>query len=78
MRAYEIAKNDADIPRGRVMMAVEGLEDAVAAIVIEMGLAGYPSTQCADVGDNDGEIIEYFMIARGDKIDFMNNYRAVR
>lgn len=78
MKAYEISKNEADIPRGRVMMAVEGLEDSVAAIVKEMELAGYPSTQCADVGDNDGEIIEYFMIARANKADFMNNYKAAK
>jgi hypothetical protein len=75
MKAYEIKKGEADIPRGRVMMAVEGIESAVAAIVEAMRREGYPSTQCADVGDADGEIVEYFMIARANKSDFMAAYK---
>jgi len=75
MKAYEIKKGEADIPRGRVMMAIEGAENAVAAIVGAMRKEGYYSTQCADVGDADGEIVEYFMIARADKSDFMSTYK---
>jgi hypothetical protein len=76
MRAYEITKGFADIPRGRVMMAIEGHADSVELLSEAMVANGYPSTQCADIGDKDGEIIEYFMIARADKKDFMNTYKS--
>ena len=76
MKAYEVKKGDVEIQRGRVMMAIEGAEDAVATLTKAMSFNGYASTQCAEYGDKDGEIIEYFMIARTDKADFMSTYKA--
>lgn len=75
MKAYEISKNEADIPRGRVLMAIEGVELAVEAIVKAMASEGYLSTKCAEFGDKDGEIIEYFVIGRSSKADFMATYK---
>jgi hypothetical protein len=76
MKAFEVSKNNADIPRGRVIMAIEGNAYSVELLSKTMVDNGFPSTQCADIGDKDGEIIEYFMIARADKKDFMNTYKA--
>lgn len=78
MKAYEISKNEADIPRGRVLMAIEGVEAAVEAIVKAMASEGYLSTQCAEFGDKDGEIVEYFVIGRANKADFMNTYKMCK
>lgn len=78
MRVSEVSKRGADIPRGRVMIAIEGNSSAVEAVCSALISAGYNSTQCADVGDNDGEIIEYFMIARADKADFLATYKQVK
>lgn len=75
MKAYEVSKNGADIPRGRVMIAIEGNAYSLEFISKAMACNGYPSTQCADIGDKEGTIIEYFMIARTDKKDFMNKYK---
>lgn len=78
MKAYEITKGTAEITRGRVMMAIEGSEAKVAQIVTAMQGEGYYSTQCADMGDKDGEIIEYFMIARNAKADFVQTYKSFK
>ena len=75
MKAYEVIKNGADIPRGRVMMAIEGNAYSVELMSTAMVNNGFPSTNCADIGDKNGEIIEYFIIARADKNDFMNTYK---
>jgi len=75
MKAYEVSKNKADIQRGRVMMAIEGATSAVEAISKALETEGYISTNCADTGDNEGEIIEYFMISRADKSGFMSAYK---
>ena len=78
MKSYEITKGTTDITRGRVMMAIEGEETKVAQIVEAMKNEGYYSTQCADIGDKDGEIIEYFMIDRNDKKDFVQTYKSFK
>jgi hypothetical protein len=78
MKAYEITKGTAEIARGRVMMAIEGKESKVAQIVEAMQSEGYYSTQCADMGDKDGDIIEYFIIARNDKKDFVETYKSFK
>jgi hypothetical protein len=57
-------------------MAVEGSELAVEAIASVLDNAGYPSTRCNDTGDNDGDVIEYFVISRSDKSDFMRTYKT--
>lgn len=76
MKAYEVKKGDVEIARGRVMMAVEGAPEQVERITAELEINGYRSTKCSDVGDKDGEIIEYFMISRSDKKDFMDTYKS--
>ena len=78
MKAYEITKGTAEIARGRVMMVIEGKESKVAQIVEAMQSEGYYSTQCADMGDKDGDIIEYFIIARNDKKDFVETYKSFK
>ena len=78
MRAYEISKNNADIPRGRVLMAIEGEENSLNVLVNALSKNGYESTKCSDIGDKEGEIIEYFMIARENKKDFMLTYKTLK
>lgn len=75
MKVYEVKKGETDIERGRVMMAIEGTESKVQLIVELMKNEGYYSTQCAEYGDKDGELIEYFMISRADKSDFLKTYK---
>lgn len=75
MKAYEVRKDDC-AKRGRIIMAVEGPELAVEAIVSVLDNAGYLSTKCNDAGDSDGEVIEYFVINRSDKSDFMRTYKT--
>lgn len=78
MKAYEVAKMEAEIQRGKVMMAIEGVADSVNVVSAAMKEAGYPNTQCSEIGDADGEIIDYFMISRSDKSDFMANYKKYK
>ncbi len=75
MRAYEVPKHNSAIQRGRVMMAIEGNAYRLQLLSTAMVENGFPSTQCADTGDKDGEIIEYFIISRADKKDFMSTYK---
>ncbi len=77
MKAYEVTKGGTDnIKRGRVMMAIEGNAYSVELLSKTMVDNGFPSTKCADIGNKDGEIIEYFIISRADKKDFMNTYKS--
>ena len=78
MKAYEISKNNADIPHGRVLMAIEGEENSLNVLVNALSENGYASTKCSDIGDKEGEIIEYFMIARQNKKDFMLTYKTLK
>jgi hypothetical protein len=78
MKAYEVSKHGADIPRGRVLMAIEGGADAVEAISDALSGSGYASTNCAEVGDKEGEIVEFFVIARSDKAEFISFYKSFK
>jgi hypothetical protein len=78
MKAYEISKHGADIPRGTVLMAIEGGADAVEAISDALSGSGYPSTNCAEVGDKEGEIVEFFVIARANKAEFISFYKSFK
>ena len=78
MKLTEVPKHEADIQRGKVLMALEGSTDAVEALVEALKAEGYPSTQCADVGDNEGEIIEYFVIQRQNLADFKQTYKTLK
>jgi hypothetical protein len=78
MKAYEIKKSGADIQRGRVLMAIEGSADSVAIIADMLADDGYPSTQCAESGDKEGEIVEFFVISRSDKADFLQAYKLIK
>jgi len=77
-KAYEVKKGDAEIKRGLVMMAIEGPSELVETISKALEAEGYASTKCSDEGDNDGEIIEYFMISRTNKADFMHTYKTAK
>jgi hypothetical protein len=78
MKAYEITKQAADIQRGRVLMAIEGEASAVEIMSGLLSADGYTSTQCAEIGDKEGEIIEFFVISRSDKSDFMQVYKSLK
>lgn len=78
MKAYEVPKGEAAIKRGRVMMAVEGPDERVAKVAAHLKNAGYPSTNCSERGDKDGEIVESFMIDRADKPDFLACYNSAK
>jgi hypothetical protein len=78
LRISEIKKNNADIRRGLVLMAIEGPTAQVAAIAAQLQSAGYPSTNCSEVGDNDGEMVEFFSISRADKADFTAQYKLAK
>ena len=78
MKIYEVSKGDAGIRRGLVMMAIEGHQEAIQAIKDGLEASGYPSTDCADYGDNDGDLIEYFMISRSSVADFRSCYRNIK
>ena len=78
MKIYEVPKGDAGIRRGLVMMAIEGHQDAIQAIKDGLEASGYPSTDCADYGDNDGDLIEYFMVSRSSVVDFKGCFRCIK
>lgn len=78
MKAYEVPKGEAEIKRGRVMMAVEGAQERVEKIAAYLKTIGYPSTNCSERGDKDGDIVEFFMIDRADKADFLAGYNSAR
>lgn len=78
MKAYEVKKGDVEMDRGRIMMAIEGEQHCVEQIVEAMKSEGYYSTQCSEYGDKDGDMIEYFIIGRGNKNDFVQTYKSFK
>lgn len=77
MRAFEVAKNGADIQRGRVMMCVEGERESVYKV--DEGLAEfYSSCDYEEEAEKDGEISVFFMIDRDEKKDFMSLYKTLK
>lgn len=80
MKAFEVAKNEARsvFTHGRIMMAVEGEESKVAAIVNLLKQEGFVSTDCAEEGDKEGEIAHFFMVDRQDKAYFMQQFRLIK
>jgi hypothetical protein len=78
MRAYEIPKNGAEIRRGLVMMAIEGAHEVIQVVRAGLESSGFPSTDCGDYGDKDGDIIEYFMVSRSDLPEFKMHFRSLK
>lgn len=81
MKAYEVPKGDRNEPGvrdGRVVMAVEGAEQALYAITQYLKDSQYLSTNCQEMGDKDGDIIEFFVISRTDKPHFMKLFKIAK
>ncbi len=74
MRAVEVKKSDADIPRGTVLMAIEGTNDQLDAIE---KLMSYPSTKCRDEV-NENVFADYYVIKRCQKSDFVTEYKIIK
>ena len=77
MKAYEVKKGEAEIKRGRVMMAIEG-EEAKVNEIDEVMAQMFGSCDVEEEGDKEGEIVVYFMIDRSEKKDFMNEYKKLK
>ena len=78
MKLYEVAKQGAEIRRGLVLMALEGAEQAVEGVRVGLESLGFPSTQCAERGDNAGDMVEFFAVRRSDMAEFKAAYRSVK
>jgi len=76
VRAYEVAK-DKSFPIGRVMMCIEGDKAAIPKIEAilrkDFGACDYQ-----EVGQKEGEIATFFVIARSEKAEFMKNWKAAK
>ena len=78
MRLYEIRKGEVEIRRGLVMMCLEGIPEEVRVIRCALESMGYPSTECTEEGDVEGEVAEFFMIRRSDLPSFRWSYRDLK
>ncbi|HCI6749264.1 TPA: hypothetical protein NPP60_004933 [Klebsiella variicola subsp. variicola] len=78
MKVAEIKKGTAEIKRGLVMMAVEGAEERCEKIVADLNDQGYPDTSCQEEGDNEGDIVIYFVIDRLEVANFRAAFRAAK
>jgi hypothetical protein len=78
MKLYEVSKHGADIRRGLVLMALEGSADAVDMVAQGLGASGFPSTQCAEHGDKEGDMVEFFSVRRSDLAEFKSIYRTLK
>ena len=78
MKLVEIKKGEADIKRGQVMMAVEGQEDQVMAMVRSLKAAGHEFSDCAEESDDGEGLVAFFMIDRRDVKAFKADYKAAK
>lgn len=78
MRLYEIAKTGAEIRRGLVMMCLEGLPEEVRAVRCALESRGYPSTECTEEGEREGEVAEFFMVRRAELGEFRWTYKDMK
>ncbi len=76
MRAFEV-KKDACFQRGRIMMAIDGREDAVRKVEKLLN-EDFRNTQCEEEGERDGEISITYVIDRSEKKDFMLAYKIAK
>lgn len=60
------------------MMAIEGAVEEVNRIAAQLKTADYPSTNCEELGDKDGNMVEFFMISRSNKPDFLMQYKKAK
>ena len=77
MKIFEVAKAEAEIQRGLIIIAIEGPQakvESVSKIISQT----YPSTNCSDMGDKEGSVIDYFCINRSDKQHFVSLYKAAK
>jgi len=77
MKIFEVPKNEAEIKRGLILIGIEGSEFEVESVT-KLISKSYPSTNCSDVGDKEGYVIEYFCINRSDKSHFVNLYKTAK
>lgn len=78
MKCYEVKKGNDPDSYGRVMMAIEGesvrIEAAEKALVDEC----FISTQCAEEGDKDGDLIIFYIVDRTDVADFRAAWKKAK
>jgi hypothetical protein len=77
MKIFEVPKNEAEIKRGLILIGIEGSDFEVESVT-KLISQSYPSTNCSDVGDKEGNVIEYFCINRSDKPHFINLYKKAK
>lgn len=78
MKSYEIKKGEADIRRGLVLMAIEGAQDEIRVVRCGLESSGFPSTDCGEYGDKEGDIVEFFMVRRSDLPEFKMHFRSLK
>ena len=77
MRAYEVAKNGAEIQRGLIMMAIDGPESEVRQVEKILD-AQFENTMCEEEGARGEELSITYSIDRADKADFMAAFKAAK
>lgn len=76
MNITEIKKGEADIKRGKVLMAIEGEEQKVMSVVKSLKGLGYEFTDCAEESQCGELIVVFFVVDRLDVKAFRADYRA--
>ena len=76
MNLTEIKKGEADIQRGKVLMAIEGEEQKVMTLVKTLKGLGYEFTDCAEESECGELIVVFFIVDRLDVKDFRVAYKA--
>jgi hypothetical protein len=77
MKIFEVAKAEAEIRRGLILIGIEGPQakvESVSKIISQT----YPGTNCSEMGDKEGSLIDYFCINRSDKQHFVSLYKAAK
>lgn len=78
MKVYEIKKGEAEIQRGRVLMAIEGPESQIEAVEAKLVEADFDSTDCAEDGDKDGDMVIFFVVDRWDIKAFREEFKKAK
>ena len=76
MKVTEIKKGEADIQRGKVLMAIEGEEYKVMSVVKALKALGYEFTDCAEESECGELIVVFFVVDRLDVKAFRADYKA--
>lgn len=75
MNVSEIPKNGADIARGRILLAIEGLACDVQAITEGLKQQGWKYSDCEEEGERAGDLVGFWCIDRSEKQDFIADYK---